>query len=140
MNIKIKSDCTDIDWNLVVEILKAVGMGYHEPEIHSKAFKNSQVVVFIFDDDKLIGFGRAISDGAYQAAIYDCAILPDYQGHKLGALIIDSILEKLKGYNILLYASPGKEGFYIKQGFSNMKTGMARFVNENKMRAKGFIE
>ena len=140
MTFEVRYSCNGIDWNVIASILKTVGMAHFAPEIHSKAFHASHTTVFIFDDDKLIGFGRAISDGAYQAAIYDCAILPEYQGQKIGSLIMDKILERLEGYNVILYAAPGKEGFYQKQGFSRMKTGMAKFVNERIMRDKGFIE
>lgn len=140
MTIKITYDCTEIDWNSIANILKRVGMAHHAPEIHSKAFNASHTTVFVFDDETMIGFGRAISDGSYQAAVYDCAVLPEYQGQNVGSLIMEHILKRLEGCNVLLYASPGKEGFYQKQGFSRMKTGMAKFVTENAMREKGFIE
>lgn len=140
MGIEIKYSCNEIDWNLLADILKKVGMAHHAPEIHAKAFQASHTTVFIFDNDKMIGFGRAISDGAYQAAIYDCAVLPEYQGQKIGSLIMEHILKQLEGCNVLLYAASGKEGFYEKQGFRRMKTGMAKFVTEESMRDKGFIE
>ena len=41
---------------------------------------------------------------------------------------------------ILLYASTGKEQFYEKDGFNKMKTGMALFVNVEKMKDTGFTE
>ncbi|MCY6959845.1 GNAT family N-acetyltransferase [Clostridium brassicae] len=140
MNLKLQYNCLNIDWNYVSEILKKVGMAYFEGEVHKKAFENSYVVVFAFDDDKLIGFGRAISDGAYQAAIYDIAVLPEYQGKKIGATIIDSIVKCIPQCNFILYASPGKEFFYEKLNFKKMKTGMALFHNTEKMQIKGFIE
>lgn len=140
MTLKAKFDCSDVDWQTVTDILKRVGMAYHAPEVHAKAFTASHTTVFIYDKDRLIGFGRAISDGAYQAAIYDCAVLPEYQGQKIGAMIMDLILESVAGCTVILYAAPGKEGFYKKQGFSKMKTGMAKFIKQDAMREKGFIE
>lgn len=89
-------------------------MGYFEGTVHKKAFENSHTVVFIFDDDKLIGFGRAISDGICQATIYDIAVLPKYQGKKIGSTIVDSILKRIPQCTFILYASPGKEIFYEK--------------------------
>ena len=115
-------------------------MSYFEGEVHKKAFENSHTVVFVFDDDKLIGFGRAISDGVYQAAIYDIAVLPEYQGKKIGATIIESILKCVPECNVILYASPGKEKFYEKMNFGKMKTGMGLFINKERMQMKGFIE
>jgi ribosomal protein S18 acetylase RimI-like enzyme len=140
MQLKIQYNCLNIDWNYVSEMLKKVGMAYHEGEVHKKAFENSHTVVFAFDDDKLIGFGRAISDGVYQAAIYDIAVIPEYQGKKIGATIVNSILKRLPQCNFILYTSPGKEAFYEKINFKKMKTGMALFIDTEKMQLKGFIE
>lgn len=140
MNLKIQHNCLNIDWNNVTEILIKAGMAYFEDKVHKKAFENSHTVAFAFDDDKLIGLGRAISDGAYQAAIYDIAVLPEYQGEKVGAEIVKSILKCIPQCNVILYASPGKEAFYEKLNFKKMKTGMALFINSEKMKVKGFIE
>lgn len=140
MNLKVQYDCSNIDWNNVSKILKDVGMAYFEGKVHKSAFENSHTVVFVFDDNKLIGFGRAISDGVYQAAIYDVAVLGEYQGKKIGKIIVDSILKRIPQCNFILYASPGKEAFYEKLNFKKMKTGMALFHNAGKMQEKGFLE
>lgn len=140
MPFTIDHDCANIDWAFVAATLERVGMAHYAPEVHARAFRASHTTVFVRDGDRLIGFGRAISDGAYQAAIYDCAVLPEYQGRGVGALIVRSILEREAGCNVLLYASPGKEGFYRKLGFRSTKTGMAKFVNGEAMREKGFTD
>lgn len=140
MNLRIQLDTANINWELVVEILQSVGMGYHTPEIHKRAFSNSQVVVFVFDEENLVGFGRAISDGEYQAAIYDVAVLPDCQGKGIGKMIIQTIVEKIPNCNFILFASPGKEKFYEKENFKRMKTGMALFINSERMQRNGFTE
>ena len=140
MTFKIQFDCSNINWDIVPQTLKIVGMASFTAEIHEKAFKNSHTVVFIFEDDKLIGFGRALSDGAYQAAIYDLAILPEYQGKGIGRLIVNNIRKSLPNCNFILYAAPGKEKFYEKLDFRKMKTGMALFCNTTEMQNKGFTE
>ncbi|WP_291567244.1 MULTISPECIES: GNAT family N-acetyltransferase [unclassified Clostridium] len=140
MDFRIQYDCLNIDWNYVSETLERVGMAYFQGEIHKKAFENSYAVVFVFDDDTLVGFGRAISDGVYQAAIYDIAVLPEYQGKGIGRIVIDNITKNLPQCNFILYASPGKEVFYEKMNFKKMKTGMALFLNQKNMQEKGFTE
>ncbi len=140
MNLVVQRNCLNIDWDLVPKILELVGMGFHEPLVHRKAFENSSSVIFIFDGSLLIGFGRAISDNAYQAAIYDVAVLPEYQGKGIGRLIIDTIVQSLPGFNFILYASPGKEKFYEKLNFRKLKTGMGLFINAERMINKGIIE
>lgn len=139
MNLIIQDNCLNINWSHVSAILKEVGMGYFEGEVHRKAFENSYTVIFVFDDDKLIGFGRAVSDGVYQAAIYDVAVLPKYQCKNIGKIIINKILQCVPTCNVILYASPGKEKFYEKLNFKKMKTGMALFQNPNKMHMRGFV-
>lgn len=140
MNLRLQLDTTNINWDLVVDLLQEVGMMYYTIEIHKRAFNNSHTVVFIFDDKNLVGFGRALSDGAYQAAIYDVAVRPDYQGKGIGKKIIQTIVENIPNCNFILYASPGKEKFYEKENFKRMKTGMALFINRERMQKNGFTE
>jgi GNAT superfamily N-acetyltransferase len=129
-----------VDWPGVGAILKKVGMAHHAPNVHQRAFEASHTTVFAYHAERLIGFGRAISDGVYQAAVYDCAVRPEYQGRGVGRLIMTHLATALKDCNIILYASPGKEGFYRKFGFRRMKTGMAAFRNSESMRTRGFTE
>lgn len=140
MEFEIKSDCSGVDWKTVSEILESVGMSHHEADGHKKAFEASYASVFVYASSRLIGFGRAISDGIYQAALYDVAVLPEFQKMGIGKTIISNLLQRLPSCNVLLYASPGKEGFYRKLGFHGMKTGMARFEKANIMREKGFTD
>ncbi|MDV4149397.1 GNAT family N-acetyltransferase [Clostridium sp. AL.422] len=139
MNIIIKKDCLNIDWHEVRDIIRMVGMSYVDAELHKKSFENSYAVVFIFHDSKLIGFGRSISDGVRQSAIYDVAIHPEYQRKGIGSLIIKNIIEATPTCNFILYASPGKESFYESLGFSKLKTGMGLFVNMERMKSNNFI-
>ena len=134
MEFELKQDCSGVDWKVVSDTLKRAGMTYYEPDLHKKAFETSHTTVFIYHDDRLIGFGRAISDGAYQAAIYDCAVLPEFQGKGIGKTVMDNILSQVSHCNVILYASPGKENFYQKHGFRKMKTGMAHFKRSEAMR------
>ena len=140
MNIIIKKDCTNINWQEVRNILKAAGMSFVDEEFHKKSFENSYTVVFIFNKEKLIGFGRAISDGVRQSAIYDVAILPECQGLGIGKLIIENIVNNTPTCNFILYASPVKEGFYENLGFKKLKTVMGLFVNMERMKSRNFIE
>lgn len=140
MSLTITHDLLNVNWDLVPEILNEVGMGYFDAKVHKKAFENSYTVVFIYDDHELIGFGRAISDGAYQAGIYDVAVIPEYQGKGIGKMIIEHIIASIPQCNFILYAAIGKERFYESLGFKKMKTGMALFKNAELMKIKGFTE
>jgi len=138
MKLRFQHDCTGIDWEIVPEILNTVGMSFHDSDIHRRTFLASSAVVFVFDDQQLVGFGRAISDGFIQAAIYDVAVLPSHQGNGIGKHIIEKLVASLPGCNFILYAAPGKETFYEKLNFRRMKTAMALFVKSEMMTNRGF--
>jgi len=140
MHVDVKQNCVGVDWKAVSETLKSVGMAHHEPDVHRQAFEASHTTVFVYHAGRLIGFGRAISDGAYQAAVYDCAVVEELQGKGIGNIIMKNILSQLSHCNVILYASPGKEGFYKKHGFRKMKTGMAHFIKSKSMSERGFTE
>jgi ribosomal protein S18 acetylase RimI-like enzyme len=140
MELDIQLDCANVNWQFVAETLKRVGMAYAEPAAHQKSFENSQVTVFIRQKGQLIGFGRAISDGVFQTAIYDVAIIPEYQARGIGTIIIKTIMDKFSNCNFILYAALGKEGFYQKLGFRKMKTGMALFLKAELMKERGFTQ
>ena len=140
MFMDMRFDCTEVDWDVIAETLKRAGMAYYEPGLHKKAFENSHVTVFAYQGDRLIGFGRAISDGAYQAAVYDMAVVPEHQGQGIGRAIMEAILHRVSHCNIILYAAPGKEDFYRKLGGRKMKTGIAFFTKPEDMTKRGFTE
>ena len=136
----IQYGCSGIDWFKVAEILRVVGMENYESAVYKTAFENSHTTVFAFDQNRLVGFGRALSDGVYQAAIYDVAVHPEYQRKGLGKMIVENIINRLPGCSIILFSSPGKEDFYRKFNFRKLMTGMARFNDPGKMMNGGFIE
>ena len=140
MDYRIELTHEKVEWNEVYDVIKKAGLSTHSVERTQIAFENSYAKVFVFDENKLIGTGRAISDSISQAAIYDIAVLPEYQGKGIGKVIVEELHKKLQNMNILLYARPGAEKFYEKLGYSKMLTGMARFNNSELMRQKGFIE
>lgn len=140
MDLDISLTCAGVDWQVVSVLLQRVGMAHYSPEVHRKAFEASHTTVFVRRGGHLIGFGRAISDGVCQAAVYDVAVLPEYQQQGIGATILQHILRNLANCNVILYASPGKEHFYRALGFRAMKTGMALFQHPERMQEKGFTD
>jgi GNAT superfamily N-acetyltransferase len=140
MNLRITLDCSGVDWDTIARTLKEVGMACYEPDVHRKAFENSHTSVFAYDGDRLVGFGRAISDDAYQAAVYDMAVVPEYQRQGIGATIMKHILNRVRHCNVILYAAVGKEPFYEKMGLRRMKTGMALFKEAREMQKRGLTD
>lgn len=141
MDISIKFGADNIDWAALCEIFRRAPLGTREPDKLKMAAENSHTVCCAYADKKIIGFGRALSDGQYQSAIYDVVVLPEYQNQGVGKSIMKALLEKLpKDAPVLLFSAPGKQDFYRKFGFGNLKTGMGLFPNPEMSRAKGYLE
>ena len=62
------------------------------PEEMEKAIAHSHPVVTAWDDERLIGFSRATSDGVFRATIWDVVIDPDYQGAGLGRRLVETLI------------------------------------------------
>lgn len=141
MKIFLKYGSENIDWVELCEIFRLAPLGTREPEKLKIAAENSHTVCSAYVDQKIIGFGRAISDSQYQSAIYDVVVLPEFQNRGVGKLIMKALLEKLpKSGPVLIFVAPGKQNFYRKFGFGNLKTGMGLFPNPEMSRGKGYLE
>ncbi len=140
MKIKIAYGTENIDWPSLCELIRISPLGVRDPEKLKVAAENSFVVCSVFVGNAIVGFGRALSDGQYQSAIYDVVVLPDYQKHGIGKLLVESLLEKLpKESTVLIYAAPGKQVFYEKLGFGHLKTGMGLFPDPERSRNNGYL-
>jgi N-acetylglutamate synthase-like GNAT family acetyltransferase len=88
-----------------------------------KMLENLIVFVTIRENSKLIGFGRAVSDGIYRALIDDIIVDTTHQKRGLGKVIVKNLLKQLDGIDeIFLNTKPDLEGFYKKLGFIKVNT------------------
>lgn len=130
MSFRFQTNTESLDWNTVSSLLSHFGLSHLDAETQQKVFENSYAVVFVFDEDRLIGFGRAISDGICQAAIYNIALDKAYHGNGLGRKIIHALVQQVSHCHIILYTHPNTISLYEHLGFRRMKTGMAMYRQE----------
>jgi ribosomal protein S18 acetylase RimI-like enzyme len=140
MDIQFSNDIEKVSWEDLARVVELAPLGKKEPKKLELAFQNSLVRCFAYHAGRLIGAGRAVSDGVWRAAIYDVVVLPEYQGKGIGTQIMRRIVQETNVDVIMLFAAPGKEAFYSKLGFRKMKTAMAIMSNPELRREKGFIE
>src|SRR5579862_8167992 len=74
-------------------------------------------VVSAWEGDALVGFARAISDGATNAYISTVAVLPEYRGRGIGRELIRRLTSGRDGIVFVLHARPEVTAFYLKCGF-----------------------
>ena len=129
-----------IDFEEVAEILSFYGLSNLDAKTQRTVFENSYVTIFIKTDEKLIGVGRAISDGITHAAIFNIAVRDEYRGHGIGKRIVDEILKRVEGCNVTLYTHPKHIGLYEHWGFKRLKTAYVIFHDESHYKEAGFID
>ena len=133
-------DQSDIDWEQLSELYRIAPLGNKAANDLNVVFSNSKFKCFVFDNEKLVGVGRALADGLDCSYICDVAIHPEYQSLGLGGKVIKQLIELSLGHKkIILYANPGKENFYKKLGFKKMNTAMAIFSHEQRAIQVGLI-
>ena len=76
----IENKITANDFNYLTE---KVGWGIRDINIVEEALKNTLYSVTIYDDDKIIGYGRLIGDKTIFLYIQDVMVIPEYQNKKL---------------------------------------------------------
>ena len=88
------------------------------------AIANSEPVISVWDQELLIGFARATSDGIYRATIWDVVIHPDYQGNGLGSKLIETVLNhpRMQKVERVYLMTTHQQEFYEKIGFQVNKT------------------
>ncbi|WP_085248283.1 GNAT family N-acetyltransferase [Gilliamella mensalis] len=141
MNIIIQQHCDGINWQDVADLLTFYGLSSLDAKTQELVFRNSYAVVFLMEKNRVVGVGRALSDGVCQAAIYNIALAQHLHGQQYGRLIVDKLVDQVKQCNIILYTHPQTVEFYKNLGFEVMKTGMARYQADHitDMRNMGFI-
>jgi ribosomal protein S18 acetylase RimI-like enzyme len=130
-----------IDWDELSNLYRIAPLGDKKPADLKVSFSNSMFKCFIFDNERLVGAGRALADGVDCSYICDIAVHPDFQGRGLGKGIITKLKDLSAGHRkIILYANPGAEGFYKKLGFKRMRTAMAIFHDQDQAMMTGLID
>jgi N-acetylglutamate synthase-like GNAT family acetyltransferase len=97
------------------------------------AIAHSHPVVTAWDQEHLIGFARATSDGIYRATIWDVVIHPDYQGAGLGRKLVETVLGHPHMHRVerVYLMTTHQQRFYERIGFQeNQTTTMVLFNQE----------
>ncbi len=84
------------------------------------AVRGSWYFLAAYDEGRLVGTGRVISDGVFHALIVDVIVRPDYQGRGLGTMIMQRLLDRCRSgriRDVQLFCARGKSGFYRQLGF-----------------------
>jgi len=83
---------------------------------------NSDVIVSLWSNNKILGFGRALSDGVYRSVLWDIVIDHNHQGKGYGKLIVNSLLEskRIKESDKIYLMTTNQKDFYYQLGFNEV--------------------
>ena len=87
-----------------------------------KCLANSDVVISLWVDNEIVGFGRALTDGVYRGVLWDVVIDKNHQGKGFGTLIVKNLLssKKIKNTKKLYLMTTNKKLFYSQFDFQEV--------------------
>ncbi|HAZ14124.1 MAG: hypothetical protein A2X86_02840 [Bdellovibrionales bacterium GWA2_49_15] len=125
--IKYVYDLEEKDFPKICDLYKSAGWWDEgescTPQKISKLILGSFCFISVWEDDKLVGMGRAISDGSDDAYLQDIFVDVNYRKQGMATNIISRLTDYCLSKNIdwvALIAAPGSVGLYEKAGFQKM--------------------
>ena len=89
-----------------------------------RMFANANLVISAWDQNKLVGVCRALTDFSYCCYLSDLAVDKAYQKHGIGSELIARIQEAIGDeVALILLSSPEAMGYYPKLGFEKIENG-----------------
>ena len=85
---------------------------------------NSDVIISLWIDKKIVGFGRALSDGIFRSVLWDIVIDQNYQGKGYGKVIVNALLESksIKKTKKIYLMTTNKKDFYTQLDFEEVNS------------------
>jgi spermidine synthase len=102
-------------------------------EMIPKLVSGSHCFAVALDGERVIGMGRAISDGVSDAYIQDLTVLADQRNRGIGRMILRALVARLHAdglHWIGLIAEPGSSGLYRREGFRERAGWVPMFLIE----------
>ncbi len=138
--IRFVEDLKDV--NVYLSLRNQVNWIKLDREQAQRALDNSLKIYTVYDDDKPIGMGRIVGDGAVISYIQDLIIIPEYQKKHIGSQLIQHLINYVHSITapdtrmmLCLMCAKGREEFYIKNGFTARPTdslgpGMIQYIQK----------
>jgi N-acetylglutamate synthase-like GNAT family acetyltransferase len=125
-SIQFCGDKSKVDLYKLKELYNITAFWAQERNIEDlkTAIANSNPVVTVWHDDRLIGCARSTSDGVYRATIWDVVIHPDYQGVGLGRKLVETVISHpvLNRVERVYLMTTHQQKFYQRIGFEENQT------------------
>jgi ribosomal protein S18 acetylase RimI-like enzyme len=124
--IELSTSKGRVDLEQLKELFAQVGWGdktSNEARFRNMV-ENSTLVVTAWDGDRMVGFGRATTDRAFNGQINNLVVASDYRGRGIGRQIMDTILREDPRVTYVLRGDPENEEFYRRLGFDRAERAL----------------
>jgi len=114
------------DYLDVIELYKAsrINRPIEEPEKIQTMVEHSNLIITAWENDKLIGIARALTDFVYACYLSDLAVHPHYQNQGVGSKLIHLLKENiLQDTMLFVLAAPNAMEYYPKLDFELVENG-----------------
>ena len=115
----------------VIELYRSSGLGVYrpvdDPARMQQMLENANLVVTAWDDARLVGISRSLSDFSFATYLADLAVHAEYQRQGIGRELMRRTQAAGGQAKIFLFAAPEAEPYYPHVGFSK---GSGWYLNE----------
>lgn len=120
-HIRFSLDRAELDLDQLISLFNrnAFWAQNRQREQMEKAIAHSHPVVSVWDGKRLIGFGRATSDGVYRAVLWDIVVDHDYRRQGIGRKLVETLISHphLQSVERVYLFTTYQQGFYERIGF-----------------------
>ncbi len=128
MTIRISDSTEGVDWDRAKADLAADDFDNgRSAGALRRSFESSQHVALAWDDDRVIGMARLLSDGVCNAYLVDVWTHSRYRRRGIGSQMVELLADRVPGQHIGLQTDDA-EDFYLALGFRPQPAFMSRVV------------
>jgi GNAT superfamily N-acetyltransferase len=125
------------DFLAIVGLYRAHGWTHAtDPRRLRTAVEESSYSIVALEEERVVGFARALSDGAFAVYIADILVAPDRQRLGIGRALAEALLDHYpldRFHHQVLVAERGAEGFYRKLGMVPVTSyGLTAFIRTRR--------
>ncbi|HDW3055631.1 TPA: GNAT family N-acetyltransferase [Bacillus cereus] len=120
------------DFNGLLSLYESLGWNSLKLTVNEleQMCKQSWYAIYVFDDKRLVGMGRVISDGVITGIICGVGVLRKYQSSGIGKEIVKRLIQHCEQNKVIpqLMCVEKLQSYYESIGFEAFSIGMTKHI------------